>query len=100
MKGTHENSALPESEHHGDWRYHRGSHSRDQELVQERTIALVLLRVGDQVLVLFSQLCDDRQAAYTNALTQGDGTVKATPKGGMPPHHVQWSLLYQNLTAW
>ena len=100
MKGAHESSALPESKHHGNWGHHQDSHSGDQELVRERTIALVLLRVGDQVLVLFSQLCDDRQAAYTNALMPGDGAVKATPKGGMPPHHVQWSLLYQNLTAW
>ena len=36
--------------------------SRDQELVQERMVALVLLRAGDQVLVLFSQQCDSHQA--------------------------------------
>ena len=27
MKGAHESSALPESERHGDWGHHRGSHS-------------------------------------------------------------------------
>ena len=88
MKGTHESFALPESKHRGDWGHHRGSHSGDQELVQERTIALVLLCSEDQVLVLFSQQHDNRQAQYKKVLTPSSGAVKATPKGGVPPHHV------------
>ena len=88
MKGAHESSALPESKHHGNWGHHQDSHSGDQELVRERTIALVLLRAGDQVLVLFSQQCDGCQSKNKNALMPSGGAVKATPKGGVPPHHV------------
>ncbi len=36
----------------------------------ERTIALVLLRVGEQALVFFSQQHDDRQAQYKKRLHQ------------------------------
>ncbi len=54
MMGTREISTLHEIKHHGNQVHHLGSHSGDQELVQERTIALVLLCVGDQALVVFS----------------------------------------------
>jgi hypothetical protein len=64
MKGAREISALYKSDRHGNQGHHRGSHSGDQELVQERTIALVLLHAGEQALVFFSQKHDGRQAQH------------------------------------
>jgi hypothetical protein len=50
MKGARKISALHKSKCHGNRGHHRGSHSGDQELFQERTIALVLLCVGNKLL--------------------------------------------------
>jgi hypothetical protein len=55
MMGAREISTLHESKRHGDQGYHQGNHSGDQELVQEKIIALVLLHAGKQALVFFSQ---------------------------------------------
>ncbi len=64
MKGNREISALHKNKHHGDRGHHQGSHSGDQELVQDMTITLVLLHAGGQALVFFSQKHDGRQAQY------------------------------------
>jgi hypothetical protein len=57
MKGAHEISALHKSEQQCNQGHHL-----DQELVQEGTIALVLLRAGEQALIFFSQQHDGCQA--------------------------------------
>ncbi len=62
--GTRGISTLHESKCHGDQGHHQGSHSGDQELVIKRTIALVLLCVGEQALVFFSQQRNGCQAQY------------------------------------
>ncbi len=64
MKGTREISAIHKSRGHGDRGHHWGSHSGDQELVWERTNALVLLSAGEQALVFSSQQHDGCQAQY------------------------------------
>jgi hypothetical protein len=57
MMGIREISTLHKIKRHGNKGkgHHQGSHSGDQELVQERTNALVLLHAGEQALVLNSQ---------------------------------------------
>ncbi len=62
--GAREISTLPEINRHGNQGDHQGSHSGDRELVQERTIALVLLRAEEQALVLLSQWHNGCQAQY------------------------------------
>jgi hypothetical protein len=64
MMGAHEIFTLHEIKRHGNQGHHQGSHSGDQELVQERTIALVLLCAGEQALLFFSQWHNSHQAQY------------------------------------
>jgi hypothetical protein len=84
MKGAHEISALHKSECHGDRGHHQGSYSGDHELVQERTIALVLLCAGEQALYFFSQQHDCRQAQYAKRQRQEciEGGSPGTAGGG------------------
>ncbi len=84
MKGAREVSTLHESERHCDWGHHQDSH-RDEELVQERTIALVLICAGKQALVFFSQQHDCCQAQYKKYQCQEcheGGNPCATSSGG------------------
>ncbi len=62
--GAREISTLHEIKRHGNQGHHRGSNSGDQELVQERMIALVLLHAGEKALVFFSQWHNGCQAQY------------------------------------
>ena len=85
MKGAHKISALHKSERHGDRGHHQGSHSGDRELVQERTISLVLLRAGGQALVFFSQWHNGCQAQYKKCQHQErreSGSPTAAGGGG------------------
>ncbi len=66
MKGAREISTLHKSKRHSNKGHHQGSHSEDHELVQERTIAFVLLHAGELALVFFSQWHDGPQAQYEN----------------------------------
>ena len=78
-------SALHESKHHGNEGHHRGSHSGDQELVQEKIIALVLLHAGKQALVFFSQWHNGCQAQYNKGQHQEcfeGGSPSAIGSGG------------------
>ncbi len=68
--GACEISTLQEIKRHGDQEHHRGSHNRDQKLVQERTVALVLLRAGEQAFVFFSQGHNGCQAQYKKCQCQ------------------------------
>ncbi len=61
--------------------HHRGSHSGDQELVQERAIALILLHPGGQALVFFSQWHDGCQAQNCQEHREG-GSPGAAGSGG------------------
>ena len=64
MKDACKISTLHKSERHGNLGHYWGSHSEDQELVWERTIALVILFVAEQALVFLSQQHDGCQAQY------------------------------------
>ncbi len=93
MKGACEISALHESKRHGDRGHHQGSHSGDQELVQERTIAHILLRLGEQALVFFSQWCDGHQAQYKKCQHQ------ECHEGGSPGAAVSGDHVHEVLEA-
>ncbi len=62
--GAREISTLHEIKRPGNRGHHQGIHSGDQELVQERTIALVLFRAGEQALEFFSRWHNGCQAQY------------------------------------
>jgi hypothetical protein len=84
MMGTREISTLHEIKRHGDQGHHQGSHSGDQELVQERTIALFLLRAGEQALVFFSQChngCQAKKKSQRQEHCEG-GNPSAAGSGG------------------
>jgi hypothetical protein len=85
MKITSEISTLRKSKRHGIRGHHQGSHSGDWELVQKRTIILVLLRAGKQALVFFSQQHDGRHAQYKKCQCQErheGGSPRAAGSGG------------------
>ncbi len=88
--GAREISTLHEIKRHGDQGHHRGSHSGDQELVQERTIALVLLRAGEEALVFFSQWHNGCQAQYKKRQRQErcEGGSPGAAGGGGCVHEV------------
>ncbi len=94
--GTREISTLHEIKRHGDQGHHWSSHSGDQELVQERTIALVLLPAGEQALVFFSQWHNGCQAQYKKCQHQErreSGSPTAAGGGGCV-HEVLKSAQY------
>jgi hypothetical protein len=69
---------------------------------QERTIALVLLRAGEQALVFFSQQHDDRQAQYNKRQRQEchEGGSPGTAGSGGHVHKVleaAWHLALGSL---
>jgi hypothetical protein len=92
MKGAHEISALHESERHGNWGHHQGSHNYG-ELVQERTIALVILCAQEQALVFFSQQHDGHQAQYNKCQHQ------ERHKGGSPGAASDGGCVHEVLAA-
>ncbi len=101
MKGAREISALSESERHGDQGHHQGSH-RDGELVWESTIALILLRAGEQALVFFSQQHDGCQAQYKKHQYQEHregGSPGAASSGGRVQKVLEaaWQLALRGL---
>ncbi len=94
--GTREISTLHEIKHHGNQGHHWGSHSGDWELVQERTIALVLFRAGEQALVFFSQWHNGCQAQYKKHQHQErcEGSSPGTAGGGGCVHKVLEAAQY------
>jgi hypothetical protein len=64
MQGICEISVLHKCKRHNNWRHHQGSHSGDQELVQKRTITLVLLCARGEDLVFFSKPHHGHQTQY------------------------------------
>jgi hypothetical protein len=99
MKGAREISTLHKSERHSDRGHHQGSHSGDQELVQERTIALALLCVGEQALVFFSLQHDGHQAQYKKCQRQErcEGGSPGAAGGGGRVHKVLAAAWHMHL---
>ncbi len=97
--GAQEISTLHEIKHHGNQGHHQGSNSGDQELVQERTIALVLLRAGEQALVFFSQWHNGCQAQYKKCHRQEhcEGSSRGAAGGGGCVHEVLEAAQYLTL---
>jgi hypothetical protein len=70
---SREISTLHEIKRHGNKGHHWGSHSGDQELVQERTIALVLLWNK----LLYSSASDTMAVKHNTKNANAKNTVKA-----------------------
>jgi hypothetical protein len=75
MMGAREISTHHETKCHGSQGHHQGSHSGDQELVQERTIALVLSTQENKLL--YSSASDIMAVKHNTKYANTKNAVKA-----------------------